>query len=210
MNPKVATAALLCAVLAPHAVLAQGSTNENTCSISSGGSSTGNITVEGTAGQVGQTVTLSSLSVTFPTKLSEQPIIELYNQGAFGPPTPGGTILQILTELTVQVNATNTLPGSQLLTTLQNVTVEIQDDDLTFNTGNEYLAPLDATFNLPPSVWSPTDLYVEFTQTVFIAMSGGITIDCAPSSTPVPFESITVTTTPCDDVNTCNFPNGGA
>ena len=88
MKPKVATAALLCAVLAPHAVLAQGSTNENTCSISSGGSSTGNITVEGTAGQVGQTVTLSSLSVTFPTKLSEQPIIELYNQGAFGPPTP--------------------------------------------------------------------------------------------------------------------------
>ncbi|MFZ1862999.1 MAG: PKD domain-containing protein [Polyangiales bacterium] len=207
MKLQVAKVALLCAAIAPHAALAQeSSTNANTCSISpSGGSSSGDITVAATAGQVGQTATLSNVSVTFPTTIANDPVIDAYNAGAFGL-VPG--LNPILTNVTVQVDATNTMEGSQPLFGSANVLVEIVDPNGDPGTGDEYLAPRDATIPLPNSNWSPTDLSIEFTQTVFIAMNGGITIDCVPSSSPIPFATLAVTTTPCDDTLDCNDPNG--
>ncbi len=207
MKVKVATVALLCAALIPHAALAQGSTNPNDCSISpSGGSASGDITVEGTAEQFGQTVTLYGASVTFPTTLANDPVVDAYNSGAFGL-VPGFN--DILTEVTVVVDTEiATSEGSQPLVREQFVTVDIVDPDLIPGNGDEYLADLPAAVSLPNSNWSPTELTINFTQTVFIAMSGGIIIDCEPASTPIPFETLTVVTDPCNDVGTCNFPNG--
>jgi hypothetical protein len=203
MKWKVATLALACAAFAPHAVLAQG-TNTNDCSIlPSGGSSSGDITVEATAEQFGQIVSLSAASVTFPTTLANDPVIDAYNSGAFGL-VPGENLIFTQVEVLVDTGLA-TSEGTQSIVGGANVTVDIVDEDGIPGNGNEYLLERDATIPLSSSNWSPTQLNIEFTQSIFIVMSGGITIDCAPTSaSPIPFASITVETQPCDEADTCN------
>ena len=87
-----------------------------------------------------------------------------------------------------------------------NVIVDIFDLDGIPGNGNEYLLERDATIPLSSSNWSPTELNIDFTQSVFIAMNGGITIDCAPSfAIANPLRSHSPSRrTPCNETNTCN------
>ncbi|MFW2389641.1 MAG: PKD domain-containing protein [Polyangiales bacterium] len=205
MRFLVATVALLCAVMAPQTVDAQGSSsNNNDCSISPlGTNSSGDVTVGGTGAQAGQTVTLTGVSVTFPTTLANDPVIAAYNAGTFGL-SPG--LNDIYADVTVRVAASNTVEGARDLHVLALVTVDIQDPFP--GSIPAHLAPLDATVFLPNSAWTPTDLNVEFTQIEFVVASGGTSVDCVPSVSPTPFEAVLVTPPPCDDTIDCNLPNG--
>lgn len=206
MRHLAAMAALVCVAMIPGLASAQGVANPNTCSMTLPPSlSTGNLTVEGTGSQAGQTLMLTGLTVTYPTTLSNDAVIFAYQQGAWA----GPGVYPIPTEVTVRVNATNTAEGFQDVTSFFDVYVEIVDPPTDPTKNDAFLAPLDAVLAFPQiTVWTPIDLTVEFSQGQLSATSGGQGIDCNPDGSPAPFETTVVVPPPCDDEIDCNFPNG--